>query len=422
MKPAPHVLLVTPAFPPFPGGGERYAHSLACALQQRGARLTVVTSAATREVDFWQGSQAQTVTETVADGLRIIRCPLRPLPGRFTALLAWRKLMVLLSALPGDQTAVLQRMCRLIPPIQGLPTVLAQLDDIDLVHGFNVSWEYALMAGWRWARQRGLPFVLTPFTHFGTGQDRVARNSTMDHQRRVYRDAARVLVLTAVEQAGLAALSVPSNQIDVIGGGMDAVPALGDWAVLQEKYQLQRPYALFVGRNSFEKGAIHAAQAVLALQQAGSEVRLVLAGQLAGEFERFYGRLPPSAQQIIQPLGIVNETDKHTLLSQAEMLLLPSRTDSFGIVLLEAWAHGKPVIGARAGGIPGVIDHQHNGLLVKFGDVAALGQAIQSLLTDVAKGQTMGANGRDKVHTQYNWQQVAERVWANYEAVWRSNR
>jgi glycosyltransferase involved in cell wall biosynthesis len=161
---------------------------------------------------------------------------------------------------------------------------------------------------------------------------------------------------------------------------------------------------------------------VLALRQAGSEVRLVLAGQLAGEFERFYGRLPPSAQQIIQPLGIVNETDKHTLLSQAEMLLLPSRTDSFGIVLLEAWAHGKPVIGARAGGIPGVIDHQHNGLLVKFGDVAALGQAIQSLLTDVAKGQTMGANGRDKVHTQYNWQQVAERVWANYEAVWRSNQ
>jgi hypothetical protein len=34
----------------------------------------------------------------------------------------------------------------------------------------------------------------------------------------------------------------------------------------------------------------------------------------------------------------------------------------------------------------------------------------------------MGANGRDKVHTQYNWQQVAERVWANYEAVWRSNQ
>jgi glycosyltransferase involved in cell wall biosynthesis len=120
---------------------------------------------------------------------------------------------------------------------------------------------------------------------------------------------------------------------------------------------------------------------------------------------------------VIQPLGIVNEQDKHTLLSRAELLLLPSRTDSFGIVLLEAWAHGKPVIGARAGGIPGVIDEWHNGLLVGFGDVAGLAEAIQTLLTDELRRQRMGENGRDKVHSQYTWEQVGQRVWANYQAV-----
>jgi glycosyltransferase involved in cell wall biosynthesis len=86
-------------------------------------------------------------------------------------------------------------------------------------------------------------------------------------------------------------------------------------------------------------------------------------------------------------------------------------------VLLEAWAHGKPVIGARAGGIPGVIDERHNGLLVGFGDVAGLSEAIQTLLTDELRRQRMGENGRDKIHSQYTWEQVGQRVWANYQAV-----
>ena len=59
---------------------------------------------------------------------------------------------------------------------------------------------------------------------------------------------------------------------------------------------------------------------------------------------------------MIRPLGILDEGEKHAILEASTMLLLPSHSDSFGIVILEAWAHGKPVIGARAGGIPGVID------------------------------------------------------------------
>ena len=415
------ILFMSPAFPPFPGGGERYTRSLALNLVQRGHTVSIVTSAARVERELWQGCGKRVTSET-DEGIEVIRCPIRGLPGGWPGLLVWRKLMVLISLLPGDQSAVLQPMCRLIPPIQGLSSVLARLPDVDLVHGFNVSWEYALVAGWCWARQRGLPFVLTPFTHFGTGQDRVARNSTMDHQRQVFMEAARVLVLTAAEQKGLAALGVSSNRIDVIGGGLDDVPPLGNWAALQHQYGLQRPYLIFIGRNSFEKGAIHAARAVLALHQAGGMARLVLVGPIAGEFERFYDRLSPHEQQVIQPLGIVSEQDKHTLLSRAELLLLPSRTDSFGIVLLESWAHGKPVIGARAGGIPGVIDQQHNGLLVDFGDVAGLSEAIQILLADELLRQRMGENGRAKVHSQYTWEQVGERVCSTYKAIMQGSR
>jgi glycosyltransferase involved in cell wall biosynthesis len=140
----------------------------------------------------------------------------------------------------------------------------------------------------------------------------------------------------------------------------------------------------------------------------------VQVGQAAPEFERFVTRLVPEEQAGVRPLGILSESEKHGLIAEATALLLPSRTDSFGIVLLEAWAHGKPVIGANAGGIPGVIDPGQNGILVEFGDVSAIGKAVASLLANPEQRDQMGQNGREKVRTNYTWKQVGSRVLHNY--------
>jgi glycogen synthase len=407
------LLLVTPAFPPFPGGGERYVYALAQQFIERGIAVTAVTSTATRENHLWQGA-ATAPTPTLPPNLKLIQLPLAPLPGGWTGLLAWRKLMVLLSLLPGDQSPLLQRMARYIPPLVGLEQQLAALSDpFDLVHAFNISWEYPLLAAWQYARQRGVPFVATPFMHFGTGHDRVARNSTMDHQRKLLRDADRVLVLTAIERDGLLALGCRPERMAVVGSGVAALPSLANTAVPP----LSTPYLLFIGRASQEKGAIHAAQAVLQLQQRGTAVTLALIGQLTPEFNRFYRRLTPEQQKWIRPLGILAEATKHALLKKSQILLLPSRTDSFGIVLLEAWQHGKPVIGANAGGIPGVIDNEQNGLLVPYGAVTDLAAAIQRLLADPLFSQQLGAQGQQKANQQYTWPQVAKHTLAQYQAV-----
>lgn len=416
------VLFTTPAYPPFPGGGERYVRSLALNLIRRGHSLTVLTSAAQIERDLWQGCGEQ-ITYEQDEGIELIRCPIRGIIAGWPGLLVWRKLMVMISLLPGDQSAVLQRLCRIVPPIQHLPETLQNLTNhYDLVHSFNISWEYPLIASWHWAKQQNLPFLATPFAHFGTGQDRVARNSTMDHQLRLLREADAVFTLTSVEREGLRACGINPKHVVVVGSGLDPMPPMADFNRLQQQYHLTQPFVIFIGRNSYEKGAIHAAQAVLALRQQGNPISLVLVGQIAAEFKRFYGRLTESGKEGIRPLGILSESDKHALLKQAEILLLPSRTDSFGIVLLEAWAHGKAVIGARAGGIPDVIDHQQDGLLVNFGDVKGLAEAIEALLADASQRQTMGKNGRNKVHTQYNWEQVGERVCQTYKAIMPANR
>jgi glycosyltransferase involved in cell wall biosynthesis len=408
------ILFLNVAYPPFPGGGERYVRALAAGLAARGHVVTAVCGAAQLERELWQGAAAG--DEALVDGVRLIRLPIRPFPGGFTGVKAWRKMMVLLSALPGDQTAVLQHMARQMPRLSGLEATLQTVNpaSFDLIHTFNLSWEYPMVAGLRAAQRHGVPYVATPFAHTSVGHDRVTRNSNMDHQLHFLRQADRVLVLTAVEAAALADWGIPEERLAVIGGGLDDLP---DTAVSLDHYQLPSPFALFVGRHSRDKGALDAARAILRLRAAGSPVTLALAGQSTAEFDRFYEQLNEQEQMGIRPLGVVDEATKHSLLAQAALLLLPSRTDSFGIVLLEAWAHGTPVVAARAGGIPGVVDDGENGLLTPYGDVDQLVQAVAHLLDNGDEARRLGANGWQKVAAVYTWPAVTDRVLAHYAAV-----
>ena len=85
-------------------------------------------------------------------------------------------------------------------------------------------------------------------------------------------------------------------------------------------------------------------------------------------FEGVYGELPEAHRVRTRRLGPVRGQLKQDMLAATDLFVLPSRVDSFGIVYLEAWAYGLPVIGCRAGGVPDVIDDGQDGLLVNYGD------------------------------------------------------
>lgn len=414
-----HVLYFTPAFPPFIGGGERYARSLALALAARGLQITVVTSHAQREPHLWQGSDSHVVERQKDGPLTVVRCPLRPFPGGWRGLLLWRKTMVLISLLPGDANALLSSMARRVPPMAGIGAALDGLPSTpELVHGFNLSWEHALLAGYEYAQRQGLPFVVTPFTHFGAGdRARVARNTTMDHQRQMLDEAHAVLALTTVERDNFAQWNIHPRRVAVVGGGVDDHAPGDNTSAIVANLGLQVPFALFVGRANQDKGAVHAAQAILQLAQDGSPLTLVLAGQITEAFRHFHRQLTPVEQQRVRTLGPVDEVTKHALLREASMLLLPSQVESFGIVMLEAWQQATPVVAARAGAIPAIVDDGHNGLLVPFGDVPALAAAMQRLMTDAALRRDLGRRGQEKVRREYSWDRVADRVLAVYREL-----
>ncbi len=413
-----HIALVSPAYLPLPGGGERYVAALARGLVAADAQVTVVTSAATAETDFWNG--VETRSERDEAGVRIIRLPILPAAGGRDALMRRRRLMVLLSAMPGDQSSMLAGMARRFPAIDGLDAALDSLRGVDVVHGFNISWEHGLVAAHEYSRRAAVPLVTTPFAHLGESSlGRVARNSTMNHQLRLLRDAARVLVLTRLEADGLARYHVRPERLEVIGGGVDPIP--DDYAespyFSPEHHEARGNFGVYIGRQSFDKGALHAADAVRALRRRGRDIALLLIGSSAPEFEKYRRRLSPEDRASIRPLGILSDRDKHAVLSRARFLMLPSRADSFGIVLLEAWSHGVPVVAARAGGIPGVVDDGANGLLVPFADVDGLANAVERLITDEVFAERIGEAGREKIRTHYSWDVIAARALEQYRRI-----
>ncbi|MBS1789030.1 MAG: N-acetyl-alpha-D-glucosaminyl L-malate synthase BshA [Acidobacteria bacterium] len=101
-------------------------------------------------------------------------------------------------------------------------------------------------------------------------------------------------------------------------------------------------------------------------------------------------------------------------LSVADLLLVPSETESFGLAALEAMACEVPVIATRAGGLPEVVLNGENGYLVKLGDINTIAEHAIEILSDEAKQRAMGRRGREWAVEQFN----TERVIPQYERLY----
>ncbi len=403
------VLFLTPAYPPAPGGGERYVRALAQHLTVLGCEISVIASSARGDSDFWQG-RLETYHE-VDGAMAVERLAVRGFGlGRYE-LLAWRKAMAVLSSLKiVNVSPLLQTLARHFPRIVGLEAALDRQPCPDLVHGFNASWEYPMVAGWKAARWWGVPFVATPFAHFGANpRGRMARNTFMQHHRQMLADADAVLTLTDVEQKGMAAWGVTPKISQAIGGGIDPVPDFVSAAEIRKKFQLPERFGLFVGRLNRDKGAIDTAKAAI-----DGGIPIAFAGSLMPDFAQFHANNP---HPNILLLNFVSESDKHALLNACAFLTLPSHSESFGIVILEAWAHGKGVVAADAGGIPALVTHGRDGLLVRYGDVGGLSAAMQRIFTDQSLATRLGKNGQQTLAERFNWSRVAQDVLAVYQVV-----
>jgi len=409
-------LFVTPTFPPFVGGTATLADTMARRLAADGHRVTVLTTNAVRQTDFWQTPGAvptRPPSREVKDGVQVVRLELaypRPVPYAF-GLRRRVGYWLQRSGLPAAARAPVQRwLARQMPPLPGLRAALARtVSEADLVQVFDSSWDGLFTEASAAAGRTGKPCVVAPLMHLGNPGIRAGYQ--MAHQLAAYRNAGAVLALSPSEARVYAGLGVPPDRVHGIVMGVDP-DARTRWRpdaaeAFRRSHNLARPTLAFLGANTYDKGAFALALAVAELGKAGLDVDLVYAGPLGELLAAFLRKQSPAARAALEGkvriLGAVDEETKHALLEACGLLALPSQVDSFGIVILEAWLHGKPVIGADAGGIPDLIRPGETGLLVPFGDAPALAAAIRRLISEPDLAGRLGEAGRKMVLEHYTW-------------------
>jgi glycosyltransferase involved in cell wall biosynthesis len=112
--------------------------------------------------------------------------------------------------------------------------------------------------------------------------------------------------------------------------------------------------------------------------------------------------------------GLKLGTQRDIFYQQADVHVLPSRNESFGIVNLEAMAHGLPVVSTRTGAIPEYLEDGEQGFLVEPGDADGLMQALRRLIDDPELRARMGASARQRAQ-RYDWQIL----WKDLDHVYR---
>lgn len=412
-----HIRLINIGYPPFTGGAQTYVTLLAESLVAAGDAAAVFTTDAGEVEAVWNGGKRRLPAEdATAYGVQVHRLPLRHLPPTPYGYYAARRALVALAQVPLLPTRLLWPLARFTPWLPGLPWALdVDPEPVDLVNGFAIPFESMLQAGQQFARRRGVPFVVTPFLHTGEGHDpTVERGYAMPHQLRLMREADAVVCLTSVERDFLLRRGLRGERLHVIPGGIPMDPT-----TLTEPVPppADPPSILYLGAVTYDKGTVHLVQAISRLREAGVNVTLNIAGTVTDQFWRAVGAGGSGSLPGVNVLGHVSAADKARLLSEASALAMPSRVDSFGLVFLEAWAAGRPVIGARAGGIPAVIDHEQNGLLVGFGAVDELATAIRRLVEHPDEASALGLAGREKLRQQYTWDTVFGQVSALYNRL-----
>ncbi|MCS7226993.1 MAG: glycosyltransferase, partial [Gloeomargarita sp. SKYB31] len=182
------ILHIIQRYWPARGGAEIHLHEISARLAAEGHRVTVATTDALDFELFWDPSRRWIrEPEGYQDGVRILRFPVRHLPFPQLAYPAWRRLLWILSALRPIPVSLIQRLARYTPWVPDLWRWLDQTDEpFDLVAGMTICFEPLLEAGLRFARRRGIPFVIYPLTHLGAGPqpgvDALSRFYTMRHQ------------------------------------------------------------------------------------------------------------------------------------------------------------------------------------------------------------------------------------------------
>ncbi|WP_052389834.1 glycosyltransferase family 4 protein [Belnapia moabensis] len=378
------IVITGPFFFPQLDGVEKVMLSHARHLVRRGHEVHVVTSG----LRYPKGSFPDALGQEEMEGFRIHRLPVR------IANAHWR-----FSYLNNGGVVV-----------EGLVQRLREIAP-DVLHAHQIAAPAWALGAAFYARTRGRRFFYSPHWHPDTepSRRRPATEPMLLHAMNwlPLATARRIFHLTSLDLAPFA-LEYPW------------VPAARQ-AVLPNGVQSGLPHArsprpssevvlLFVGRvDEHRKGFDLLRQAFAQARRPGW--RLEVIGRIS---EATRAGLEVEFGPAVRVHGLVTEAALDRAYAEADIFVMPSRYEGFGIPYIEAMRYGTPVIGTRVGGVPEVVPTD-TGLLVPPDDVPTLSAALRQLADDPAGRARMGEAGR-RWAEGFGWDRIVERLEREYAA------
>jgi starch synthase len=324
------------------------------------------------------------------------------------------------------------------PALQTLGVDLEMVRDtagVDLLHSH--TW-YANLAGHVGGLLHGVPHVITahslePLRPWKIEQLGGGYRVSSWVEATAYSHAQAIIAVSEGMRRDILAAypQVDPSRVHVVHNGIDTDayrPDASVEALERHGVPLDRPYVLFVGRITRQKGLAHLlaaardfAEGTVLVLCASSPDTPEMGEEIAQAVEVL--RAERGADSVIWIEEQASLDDVRQLLTHARVFACPSVYEPLGIVNLEAMACEAPVVASAVGGIPEVVVDGVTGLLVAYdpADPAALetglADAINALVADPARAKAMGRAGRARAIADFSWDAIAQRTVAVYRAA-----
>lgn len=222
---------------------------------------------------------------------------------------------------------------------------------------------------------------------------------------------------------------LPADRIAMVYNATDTGrfnPAVVPRGALRSRLGIDEhvPLVGLVGRFTVWKGHLELVQAFLRVREQIPQARLVLVGRATAEDGDGEDSYVQRIRRLINELSLTDSVDwvewmanTPGLMKDLDILAMPSWEEPFGLVVTEAMAMERPVVGYVSGALPEIVTNGVDGLLVPPRDTEALAMALVSLLRDPARRAAMGTLGRQRVLADFGPRRQADEVTTLYRAV-----